>query len=396
MNRTPRRRLGVGVVSLGWMGRLHTRAYRRLAEYYPELGVDPVLVAAADPVEQAQAEAVDVLGFARATGDYREVLADPEVEVVSICAPNFLHHEIATAAVAAGKPFWIEKPMGVNAAQSRDIAEQAAAAGLVTAVGFNYRHAPGVAFARDLIRDGRLGRVTNLRVWFIADYASDPMGPLTWRYSRDRAGAGVVGDIMSHGIDLAQFLAGPIREVTAMTGTFVESRPIPLEQGIGHAKVALSSQTGPVENEDYVGLLARFDSGVLATMEASRVAIGPRAEYVVEVYGTQGSLRWDFADMSKFEVCLSSGSDTHGYTTVMAGSEHGEYGRFQPGPGQNLGFDDLKTIEGRLFVESVLTGKQLAPSAADAWSAAAVDEAAVASAKDGRWHPVQHVDGTTW
>lgn len=392
---SPIRELGIGVISFGWMGRLHTRAYASLPERYPELRVRPRLVAVADPVEGARSAAVEQFGFAGSYADYRDLLADPAVEAVSICAPNFLHREIALAAVAAGKPFWIEKPMGVSAEESREIACAAAEAGLVTGVGFNYRQAPGVQFARQLIRDGRLGRVTNVRVWLIADYASDPDGPLTWRYDRGRAGAGVVGDLMSHGIDLAQFLVGRVAEVAAMTDTFITDRPIPLEQGIGHARVRVSDERGPVGNEDYVGMLARFDSGVVGTLEASRVARGPRAEYVVEVYGTGGSVRWNFEDMSKVQVLLGDGGDVHGYTTVMAGPQHGAYARFQPGPGQNLSFDDLKVVEGRDFVESVLSGEQVAPSAADAWSAAEVDEAVVRAAASRAWESVQPVSGRT-
>lgn len=391
----PLRELGVGVISFGWMGRLHTRAYKALPDYYPELRVRPRLVAVADPVEGARATAVEQFGFETAYADYRELLADPAVEAVSICAPNFLHQEIALAAAQAGKPFWIEKPMGVSAAESREIAQAAAAAGLVTGVGFNYRQAPGVQFARQLIRDGRLGRVTNVRVWLIADYASDPQGPLTWRYDKKTAGAGVVGDLMSHGIDLAQFLVGRVAEVAALTDTFIADRPIPLEQGVGHAKVKVSDERGPVGNEDYVGMLARFDSGVVGTMEASRVARGPRAEYVVEVYGTNGSVRWNFEDQSKVQVLLGDGGDVHGYTTVMASADHGEYGRFQPGPGQSMSFDDLKVVEGRDFVRSVITGEQIAPSAADAWSAAEVDEAVVRAAEGRSWESVPQVEGTT-
>ncbi|PKQ22100.1 MAG: myo-inositol 2-dehydrogenase, partial [Actinobacteria bacterium HGW-Actinobacteria-5] len=231
------KQIGVGVIALGWMGRLHSRGFRQVAERYPELGVDARLVAAADPVP-ANREAARGLGFERAVEDYREVLADPQIEAVSICAPNFLHHEIAMAAVGAGKHFWIEKPMGVNAAQSREIAQAAAAAGLVTAAGFNYRHQPAVEHARDLVCGGRLGRVTNARVWLIADYASSPEGPHTWRYVRAQAGAGVVGDLLSHGIDLAQYLLGSrITEVTAMTDTFITTRPVPLGVGVGHSAV---------------------------------------------------------------------------------------------------------------------------------------------------------------
>jgi predicted dehydrogenase len=367
-----------------------------VGERYPDLGAKARLVAAADPVE-ANREAALALGFERAVADYREVLADERVEAVSICAPNFLHHEIALAAIAAGKPFWIEKPMGVNAAQSREIAEGAAAAGLVTATGFNYRHQPAVAHARELALSGRLGRVTNARVWLIADYASSPEGPFTWRYTRSQAGAGVVGDLLSHGIDLAQFVLGSrVREVTAMTDTFITSRPLPLGVGVGHAAVAVSDERREVENEDYVAALARTEGGALVTLESSRVAMGPRAEYVVEVYGTGGSVRWSFEHPQHLQVLIAGDGSHRGYTSVMSDAGHGDFARFQPGPGQTMSFDDSKVIEAKLFLESVLTGRQVAPSAGDAWAAAEADEAIVASAADGRWHPVPEVTGTTF
>lgn len=386
--------IGVGVIALGWMGRLHSRGFAQLGERYPELGVKARLVAAADPVE-ANREAALALGFEKAVADYRDVLADPEIDAVSICAPNFLHHEIAMAAIAAGKPFWIEKPMGVNAAQSREIAQAAQAAGLVTATGFNYRHQPAIAHARELVRSGKLGRITNARVWLIADYASSPEGPFTWRYTRTQAGAGVVGDLLSHGIDLAQYVVGRVTEITAMTDTFIKTRPIPLGVGVGHAAVAVSDERREVENEDYVAALARTESGALVTMESSRVAMGPHAEYVIEVYGTQGSVRWNFEHPQHLQVLIAGDGSHRGYTSVMSNAGHGDFARFQPGPGQTMSFDDSKVIEAKLFVESILTGKQLAPSAADAWAAAEADEAVVASAADGRWHPVPAVDGPT-
>ncbi len=387
--------LGVGVIGLGWMGRLHTRSYTRLREYFPALEAEVTLVAAADPAEQNQRDATERLGFARAYTDYRELLADPQVDVVSICSPNFLHHEIALAAAAAGKPFWIEKPMGVSATQSAEIARAAAQAHLVTSVGFNYRHTPAVEMARQLIREGRLGRVTNARCWLIADYASSPVGPLTWRYSREQAGAGVVGDLMSHGADLVQYLCGRIGEVAASTGTFIPERPIPTKMGIGHGGWEISDELGPVENEDYVAMLARLDNGILATLESSRVAVGPRAEYVIEVYGTEGSLRWNFERLNELEVCLGRDNEFQGYTRVMAGPSFPEFATFQPGAGTSMGFDDMKAVEAARFVQSVLTGRQLAPSAADAWAAANVDEATVASAADGTWHRVEPVEGPT-
>lgn len=390
-----KRTVGVGVISLGWMGRLHTRAYKALAERYAEIDVQVRLVSACDPVEANRALATASLGFERAVADYRDLLADPEVEVVSICSPNYLHREIALAAVEAGNPFWIEKPMGVSAAQSKDIALAAEDAGLVTAVGFNYRHTPAIEKAREVVRSGRLGRVTNVRCWLMADYASFPEGPLTWRYDRELAGAGVVGDLMSHGADLVQYVCGRIASVSALTNTFIAERPIPTKVGVGHSGWEVSDELGPVGNEDYVAMMVRLENGVVGTLESSRVSVGPRSEYVIEVYGTEGSLRWNFERLNELEICIGRANEFQGYTRVMAGPAFPSFARFQPGAGTSMGFDDLKVVEAAQFIRSVATGEQLAPSVADGWAAAEVDEATVASASDGRWHDVPAVTGRT-
>lgn len=377
------RTVGIGLISVGWMGRAHSRAYRNVNEHYPELPVRPELVVAADVVESNRADAVELLGYRRAVADYREVLADPEVDAVSICAPNFLHHEMAVAAAEAGKPFWIEKPMGRGLAESEAIAQAAAKAGVVTAVGFNYRNPPAVAKARELIAAGRLGRITNVRVSFLADYSSNPDGALMWRFIRDRAGSGVYGDLLSHGFDLATYLVGPIREVTATQDTYITERPRLTGTSIGHNATA-TGEPGPVENEDYAAVLARFENGAIGVFESSRIAVGPRAEYLVEVYGTEGSLRWDFQRLNELQLAVRGDRD-YGYTTLYAQPGDGDFAHFQPGGGTGMGFDDLKTIEAERFLRSIAEGVQHGPSAADGRAAAAIADAAERSGRLRGW-----------
>ncbi|WP_167133280.1 Gfo/Idh/MocA family protein [Paramicrobacterium chengjingii] len=386
---TSKLRLGVGLISVGWMGRLHTRSYKAIPERYPELGVQPRLAIAADAVVEAVQEAIGQLGYERATTDYREVLADPDVDVVSICAPNFLHKEFALAAAEAGKPFWIEKPMGRCLAESAEIAQAASDAGLVTTVGFNYRNAPAIAYARDLIARGELGTVTNVRTSFLADYSSDPQGALTWRFERDRAGSGVLGDLLSHGFDLATHLVGDIDEVSAMTSTHITERAKPTSPNASHFSTSAGGEKGPVENEDVALVIATFASGAIGTFESSRVAVGPRAEYVIEVYGTEGSLRWDFQRLNELQVSLRR--DAHyGYSTLYMEPGMGEFGRFQPGGGTAMGFDDLKTIEAATFLKSVLSGEQYGPSVLHGLAAARVVDAAERSAHLGERVSVAH------
>ncbi|MCU1407244.1 MAG: myo-inositol 2-dehydrogenase [Glaciihabitans sp.] len=387
---TTRRSIGVGLISVGWMGRLHSRAYSNLRFAYPEAEFAPHLVIAADAVQANVDYAVDVLGYQRGTLDYHDVLNDPDVDVVSICAPNFLHREFALAAAAAGKPFWIEKPTGRNSHETAEIVAAAKDAGVATAVGFNYRHAPAVQHARTLIAAGELGEITNVKVSLLADYSADPLGAFTWRYQRDRAGSGVLGDLLSHGIDLATHLVAPITAVTALTQTVITERPVPQGPTVGHATASSDDPKASVENEDYAAMLVRFGAGSRAVgfLEASRVAVGPRADYSIEIFGTAGSLRWSFARMNELEVCIGTGGDLHGYTTVLAKPGDGEFSRFQPGPGQPTGFDELKVVEAWQFLTSVISGEQIAPSVEDALAAALVVEAAEASAADGQWHTV--------
>jgi len=388
-------RIGVGLISAGWMGTVHSRAYLAAPDKFPELGVTPELVIVADTVKANAQRLVDRLGYRRLTEDYREVLNDPDVDVVSIAAPNFLHKEFALAAVAAGKPFWIEKPMGAGLADSTAIAEAVETSGLVTAVGFNYRHAPAIQHLRSLVRSGKLGRVTNVRVRFDADYSSAADGPRTWRFVKAQAGTGVLGDLLSHGFDLAQYLVGAITDVSAQTATFITERPQVAVGGVGHqVTAAAGGPMLPVENEDWAAAHVRFASGAVGTFESSRVAVGPRCEYGLAVYGTNGSASWDFERMNELDVCLRD-QGPYGYTRVLTDPSMGEFGRFQVGAGLGLSFDDLKAVEASLFLASVASGRQLAPSVADGLAAATVVHAAEASVEDGTWHGVPTPSGRT-
>ncbi|WP_426302346.1 Gfo/Idh/MocA family protein [Arthrobacter sp. R-11] len=394
------RSIGVGLISVGWMGKLHAKAYTQLPLVYPELGIRPRLVIAADTESSRIDYAKEVLGFAEGTTDYREVLAHPEVDVVSICAPNFLHAEIGIAAAKAGKHFWIEKPVGRGIEETEAVRSAAIEAGVHSSIGFNYRHAPAVEHARELVAKGKLGRVTNVRAEFMAGYSAEPNGALSWRFNRKLAGSGVLGDLFSHAADLCQYVVGPISDITALTSTVHTERPkLAMGQGT-HFAVIEGGEMGPVENEDYAAALVRFGTGArgagaVGTIESSRVAVGRDCGYRLEVYGTEGSLKWDFERMNELQVVLGRNNDEQGYTTVIGSPRHGDYSRFQPGPGCAMGFDDLKVIEAKKFLVAVTGGEQLNSNIHDAASAAAIVSAAEASATDGRWKTVPLLDGTT-
>ena len=377
------RTVGIGLVGVGWMGRIHSVAYRRCRDHYPDCAGVARLVVVADDDEERARTAVDGLGYERSTGDWRDVIDDPAVEAVSIATPNRLHREVAVAAAEAGKHIWIEKPAGRSPSETADVAAAVDQAGVRSLVGFNYRHAPAVRHARELIASGAIGAVDQFRSQWIAAYAADPRGVLSWRFRADDAGLGVLGDLGSHAVDLAQSLLGPIESVTARTATIVAERPLPKEAGT-HFAVAESGPTAPVENEDVVWSIVRFASGVTGTIEVSRVAVGPQARYAFEVHGSRGALAWDFERMNELQLYEAKDRDA-GYARVLMGPAHEPFGRFQPGPGLPMGYDDLKVIEGALFLESVVDGEQRAPGVAEALAAAKVLAAMERSAASGAW-----------
>jgi predicted dehydrogenase len=395
------KQIGVGLISVGWMGKLHSRAYQAVPYVYPELGLRPRLVNAADTAADRVEFARDVLGYERGTTDYREVLADPEVDVVSICAPNMLHREIGVAAAEAGKPFWIEKPVGRHARDTAEVAEAVRKAGVATSIGFNYRHAPAVERIRELVADGSLGRITNVRSVFFTGYAAEPKGALSWRFKRELAGTGALGDLLSHVVDLVQYIVGPITEVSALTSIVYAERPV-LPMGSGtHFAVIEDGEMEAVENDDYAATLVRFaptsqGPGAVGTLEASRIVVGPQCGFGVEIYGTEGSATWNFEQMNELHLSIGRSGPHQGYTTVLGNAHLGDYAKFQPGPGIAMGYDDLKVIEAKKFLLAVTGDEHRNATIDDAHAVAEVVSAAEASAAGGTWQPVPEVPGATY
>jgi predicted dehydrogenase len=372
------------------MGRLHSGAYLRVPYHYPGCNAKARLVVAADEVEARSRLAVEQLGYARSTTSWREVIDDPEVDAVSITAPNHMHREMALAAAEAGKHFWGEKPLGRFPSETAEIAVAADQAGIRTIVGLNYRHPPAVQHARRLIGDGALGEITHFRMQFVASYSSNPKGALSWRFSRQLAGLGILADLGSHAVDLAHCLLGPIARVSASTSILIPRRPkLAMGEGTHFSVAPEGAELGDVENEDWAAALVEFESGVRGTIEVSRVIVGAEARYVFEVNGTDGAVAWNFERMNELEVYGRLVSGDSGYARVLMGPGHPEFDRFQPGQGIPMGYDDLKVIEAHLFLESIADGVQREPGVREIDAAARVIDAMVRSAESRSWEDVR-------
>src|SRR5215210_820135 len=384
-----RKDIGIAVVGLGWMGQVHSRGYRRLFDHYPDCPLKPRLVMAADAVEDRARQTADLLEFQGWTTDWREAVEHPEVEAVSIAAPNYLHREIAVAAARAGKHVWLEKPCGRVPAETYDIGRAVEEAGVMSMIGLMYRHAPAVEYAKELIAAGELGEITHYRGFFLADYAADPNGALTWRYKLEHAGLGVLGDIMPHTADMAQNLLGPISRVSAQKETFIRERPeVPMGMGTGHFTVE-GGEMGAVENEDYASSLVHFENGARGILETSRTCVGPHVRMSFEVNGTRGALSWDFQRLNELQLYRTDAAGDHGYRTVFTAPGMGDFGNFQPGAGISMGYDDFKVTEAYKFLSSIADGHQRQASIHDVVSTMRVVEAMDRSCESGGWAEVE-------
>ena len=384
MSAATREPLGVAVAGFGWMGRVHTQAYARVLHHFPQLPLAPRLAIVADEVPGRAEEAASQFGFAAVTRDWRDLASDPTVQAVSIAAPNFLHREIGVAMAAAGKHIWIEKPVGLSTADAKAVAQAVNAAGVQSAVGFNYRNAPAVQTARELILSGELGTITHARFRLFSDYAAHPEGALSWRFERERGGSGVLGDLASHGVDLAGYLLGDIDSLVADSATFLTERARPTGATSGHAR-ASGGDMGPVENEDYVSSLLRFASGARGTLEASRVAVGEQNNYGFEIHGTKGAVFWDVRRMGELGIGTGTNYQDQPVSTVYVGPADGDYAAFQPGSAISMGYDDLKIIEVYNFLRSIAEGKPYGATLEDAVRSAVALDALAESAASGTW-----------
>jgi predicted dehydrogenase len=387
-----RRPLGIGVIGFGWLGQAHSRSMLRIPTLFRDRAFDPVLVACSDPVSALAEDAVASFGFRRSGDDWQRVVADPEVDVVVIAAPNMLHVELVEAAAQAGKAVFCEKPVGGTPEHVVRAARAARAAGVISGVGYNYRWAPLVQYARELIAAGELGDITNYRGRFFSMYGSDPLGLLSWRFLQDEGGYGVTSDLLSHAVDLGHMLLGPITRVMGTTATFIGDRPLPNPspptRASHYGRGAPDDPTGAVTNEDYAGMLCDFASGARGTFEASRTIVGPESQMAFDVYGTRGAAGWSLEQLNELRLYRASDDRGAGYTTVLGGDRFGHHGAFVPGAGNPIGFEDLVVIEDYEFCRAVAEERPYAPGFDEALAWAAVQDALFRSVASGHWEDV--------
>ncbi len=384
------RSVGIGLIGFGWMGQAHSRSYRAIPTYFPERNMIPRLVAVADSVPDRIDLAKEVFGYETGTSEWRQLLDRDDIDVIDVTAPNALHEELCVAALEAGKHVFCEKPVGIDAGATARIEAAARRAGTITGCGFNYRWAPMVQHTKHLIDGGRLGDLTHYRGRFFSMYGRDRLGLLSWRFLQAEAGHGALTDIMSHAIDMALHIAGPIRRLVSVKEIFVKERPLPKPgTGTHYERGAPGDPTGTVTNEDYVGALVEFENGVRGTLEADRSIFGPQSQMAYELNGSKGAAYWDHEYLNQLKLYLPEEQPTDGFMEVLSGGEFFQQGNIVPGGGNSLGYEDMKIIEALEYLTAVVEERSFSPGFDAALAVASVADAMVRSWGSQQWEDVR-------
>ncbi len=323
--------LNVGLIGYKFMGKAHSNAYRQVARFYDDLPVRPVLKALCGRDEAGVRRAADTLGWETYETDWRKLIARPDIDIIDVSAPSNLHAEMVTAAAAAGKHVFCEKPLANHAPDAKAMLEAVTKAGVYHAIFFNYRKVPAVALAKQLIAEGALGTLYHWRALYLQDWIVDPQFPLVWRLKKETAGSGSHGDLLAHSLDTARFLVGEIAEVCGLMETFVKKRP-ELAATDDRMGGTASDVMGDVTVDDASIALVRFTSGAVGTFEATRFALGRKNHNRFEVNGSKGSLVFNMERPNELEVYTEdTRAGTHGFRTVSVTAGQDPYsGHYWP------------------------------------------------------------------
>jgi predicted dehydrogenase len=381
--------IGVGLVGYKFMGRAHSNAYRQVARFFD---VDPVprMRAICGRDEAGVREASDALGWEDYETDYRRLIERDDIDLVDISTPGNTHHEIALAALVAGKHVLCEKPLANTLKEAKEMVEAARGSNAKSMVCFNYRYAPAIQLAKQIIEEGRVGEIRHWRAVFLQDWLVDPDFPLTWRLKKETAGAGSLGDIGVHIVDLAHFLVGPITDVVGLTKTFVEERPISDRDDVWGDR-ALSK--GRVTVDDWAAFLARFENGATGTFEVTRLAPGRKIYQSFEINGSSGSVLFDFERMNELRVCYADEDPRFvGYRTVMVTEEFHPYGAAWWPPCHPIGYEHTFVHVIKALLDGLGSGKSPSPDFYDGYRCQSVLNGVERSVEEGGWvQPLAYV-----
>ncbi len=382
------KKLNVGIIGAGFMTKAHSLAYATMPMFFWPAPAIPVRAVLADVSEQTAAAAAARFGYERSTGDWRTVVNDPTIDIIDIATPNDSHAEIAIAAAKAGKHILCEKPIARTTEEARQMLEAVRAAGVTNMLAFNYRKTPAIAYAKKLIANGEIGAVRNFRATYLQDWSADPNSPLSWRFQKNIAGSGALGDIGTHVIDIARYLVSDIAEVSALVKTYICERPTQSGglDALGTVKLEGQATKGQVDVDDEMTTLVKFDNGAIGSLEATRNAWGRNNFITVEIHGELGSIYFNYERRDELQVCFSNDpADRKGFRTIYTGPAHPNGAALWPIPALGIGYSETKIIECYDFFDAVVNKKRCEPDFEDGYRISQICDAILESAEKSIW-----------
>jgi predicted dehydrogenase len=382
------KKLNIGLIGAGFMGKAHSLAYATMPMFFWPAPAIPVRRTIADVNEALAQEAALRFGYESYTGDWHKLIEDKSIDIVDIATPNHLHLEMAAAAAQAGKHILCEKPLARTGAEAKAMYEAVKQANIVHMVAFNYRRTPAVQLAKKLIAEGRIGQVLNFRGTYLQSWSADPDSPLSWRFQKAVAGSGALGDIGTHVLDIARYLVGEVTAVTSVLQTYIAERPI--QQGgldqLAAANKLTNAPKAPVEVDDEVMTLLKFEGGAVGSVEATRNAYGRHNFLTFEVHGDQGSLYFNYERRDELQLSLAGDpADVNGFRTIYTGPAH-PYGQgLWPIPALGIGYGETKIIECYDLIKAVVEGTEVSPNFRDGYQIARICDAIQESARKQSW-----------
>lgn len=373
--------LNIGLIGAGFMGRTHSNAFGKVNNFF-DLDYKPVLKAICARTEKNARAFADKWGFEHVETDWRRLIERDDIDVIDIATPNNTHAEIAIAAAKARKIVMCEKPLSMNGAEGAKMVAAVEKARVANMVWYNYRRVPAVALAKQLIDEGRLGKIFHYRAKFLQDWTISPELPQggagLWRLDAKAAGSGVTGDLLAHCIDTALWLNGRIDTVNAMTETFIKKR-----------KHNLTGKVEKVEIDDACAFLARFGNGSLATFESTRYARGHKALYTLEINGEHASIAWDLHDLHRLQYFdHRDESRVRGWRSVHVTDGDQPYMKHWWVPGLQIGYEHTFIHQVADFLQGLSNGRPAGPTFRDALETQHVCDAVLKSARTQRWEKV--------
>jgi predicted dehydrogenase len=382
------RTLNVAMIGGGFMGKAHSIAYAGMPMFFWPAPAMTRRKTVVDINDELAKTAAARYGFENYSSNWRSVVEDPEIDIIDIVTPNNSHAEIAIAAAKAGKHIICEKPLARNTVESKRMLDAVKEAGVKHMVAFNYRRVPAVALAKKYIEEGAIGKILNFRGTYLQDWSADPNSPLSWRFRTDIAGSGAVGDTGTHVIDFARYLVGEISEVMGMLSNFIKERPV--QSGsvdkLGTVKAAGNVKKEPVDTDDEVSTLLRFENGAVGSIEATRNAWGRNNYLTFEIHGETGSICFNYERRDELQVCFSNDpDDRRGFRTIYTGPAHPYGEALWPIPALGIGYTETKIIEMHDFIASIVDDTEVSPNFYDGYRIAVITDAIIESAKTDKW-----------